>query len=125
MIPTCIVSLPKSDRLLIGCKELSLWSLKDYKCKSKFTGHAADVSSMKLLQWKDSGEEFVLTTAKSYREISLWMMDGKENAQATFLMESAASFVSCTIVDKGFTIAAVTGGPSAAVVHLFIVKEIR
>lgn len=124
VIPTCIVSLPKSNRLLVGCKELYLWSLVDYKVESKFTGCQSDVSSMKMLQWKDRKEEFVLTTAKSHRGISLWMMDGKEYAQATFLMEYVASFISCTIINNGFTIAAVTGSVSPAV-HLFIVEEIR
>lgn len=129
-IPTCIVSLPISNSLLVGCKELNLWSLdhKNHKLKSTFTGHSADVKSMKMLQFTERNEEYVVSTAKSNREIYLWKIGAKKNPKGTFLMEYAATFVSCSIVGDGIMIAAVTGADRTAaggVVHLFIVDDIR
>lgn len=128
--PTCIVALPISNSLLVGCKELYLWSLdaKSHKLKSTFTGHSADVKSMKILEFTERKEEYVVSTAKSNREIYLWKIGAKKNPKGTFLMEYAASFVSCSIVGNGIMIAAVTGADKTAaggVVHLFILDDIR
>lgn len=80
-----------------------------------------------MLKWDHLSEEFALITGKLNREISLYMLDGKKTEKAaTFLMEIAPTFLSCSIVGKGITIAAVTGAAlSVAVVHLFIVENIR
>ncbi len=117
--PTCIVALPISNTLLVGCKELHWWSFDkgNNKLKATFTGHSADVQSMKVLTLAKGNKEFVVTTAKSNREICLWEIGSKGAKPRTFLMEHAASFVSCSVVDDKFMIAAVTavGG-----VHLFL-----
>lgn len=119
-IPTCIVSLPISNCLLVGCKELFLWSLDTYKLQSTFTGHSADVQSMKMIQLTDLNEEYVVTTTKLNREIYLWKIGAKKNhLKKTFLMEYAASFVSCSIVGDEIVIVAVTGTAAGGVVHLF------
>lgn len=128
-MPTCIVSLPISNSLLIGCKELHLWSLgKNHELQSTFTGHSADVTSMKVLTLTNRNEEYVVSTARSNREIYLWKIGAKKNLKGTFLMEYAATFVSCSIVGNEIIIAAVTGADRTAaggVVHLFIVNDIR
>lgn len=126
-VPSCIVSLPISNSLLVGCKELSLWSLENYKMESTFTGHTTDVNAMKVLSFTEQNDEYVVTTAKSNREIYLWKIGAKKNPKGTFLMEYAATYVSCSIVGNGFMIAAVTGADITAsgVVHLFIVDDIR
>lgn len=123
--PTCLVSLPKSNNLLVGCRELHLWSLDDYKLKSTFTGHTADVKSMKVLESTESNDEYVVTTAKSNREIHLWKIGSKKNPKGIFLMEYAASVVSGSIVGRKLMIMAVTGAEAGGVVHLFIVNDIR
>lgn len=120
-IPTCIVSLPISNCLLVGCKELFLWSLDTYKLLSTFTGHSADVQSMKMIQLTDQNGEYVVTTTKLNREIFLWKIGAKKNhLKRTFLMEHAATFVSCSVVGSDLVIAAVTGTAVGGVVHLFI-----
>lgn len=130
--PTSILSLPTTNRLLVGCKELQLWSLDNKTKECTFTGHATDVNSMTslLVNRNDDVEtEFALTTAKQNREISLWAMKKKKRneAHASFLMEYPATFVSCSVVGRAITVAAVTGATSTAVggvVHLFIVEDI-
>lgn len=127
--PTCIVSLPISNSLLVGCKELYLYSLdKQHERQFTYTGHSADVKSMKVLTMADRNKEYVLTTAMSNREIYLWEIGGKKTPRGIFLMEYVATFVSGSIVGDGIIIAAVTGADRTAaggVVHLFIVDDIR
>lgn len=127
IVPTCIVSLPLSNSLLVGCKELYQWSLdRKHELIATFTGHSADVRSMKMLQLADRNEEYVVTTAKSNREIYLWKIGTKNDPKGTFLMEYAASFLSCSVVGKKLTITAVTDRKAAGgVVHLFVVDDIR
>ncbi|XP_037041242.1 WD repeat-containing protein 43-like isoform X3 [Bradysia coprophila] len=127
IVPTCIVSLPLSNTLLLGCKQLHQWSLGEVpEKKATLTGHSADVSSMKVVQFAER-EEYVVTTAKNNREIYLWKIGSKKGPKGTFLMEHSASFVSCSVFDRKLIIAAVTqasGGPNGGVVHLFIIKDI-
>ncbi|KAG4065348.1 hypothetical protein HA402_012293 [Bradysia odoriphaga] len=126
IVPTCIVSLPLSNSLLLGCKQLHQWSLGEVpQKKATLTGHSADVSSMKVVQFAE-GEEYVVTTAKKNREIYLWKIGSKKNPKGTFLMEHIGSVVSCSVFDRKLIIAAVTQsvGANGGVVHLFVIEDI-
>ncbi|KAG4065428.1 hypothetical protein HA402_002826 [Bradysia odoriphaga] len=127
IVPTCIVSLPLSNSLLLGCKQLHQWSLGEVpQKKDTLTGHSADVSSMKVVQFAER-EEYVVTTAKKNREIYLWKIGSKKNPNGTFLMEHIGSVVSCSGFDRKLIIAAVTQsvGANGGVVHLFVIEDIR
>lgn len=70
-------------------------------------------------------EEYVLSTSKMDRTISMWRInssDKNRNAAATFLMADVAYYVSASVVGNRLEVAAVT---RSGVAHLFIVKDVN
>lgn len=121
--PTCLTHLAKSNQLLVGSRELKLWSVDDQTLQHTFTGHTSNVNILKYLTI--GGQEFVLSTSKMDRTISLWRIqasDKHRNAAATFLMADVAYYVSATISDSRLEVAAVT---RSGVAHVFIIKDIN
>lgn len=121
-VPTCLVHLSKSNRLMMGSRELKLWSLDDQELLQTYTGHTSTVNTLKYLQI--TGHEYVLSTSKTDRTISMWRIKSGQkykNAVATFLMADVAFYLSCTVTGERLEVSAVT---RSGVVHLFIVNDV-
>lgn len=121
--PTCLSHLADSDQLLVGSRELKLWSIEAQSLQHTFTGHTSNVNILKYLTIDD--QEFVLSTSKMDRTISLWRIrpaDKYRNAAATFLMADVAYYVSASVVGTRLEVAAVT---RSGVAHVFIVKDVN
>lgn len=120
--PTCISSLPESNDLIVGSRELKQWLVgtgKEIKLEQTYTGHTSNVNILKSLQI--AGDEYILSTSKMDRTIALWRISSKhKNAVATFLMADVAYYVSCSVTGLRLEVAAVT---RSGVVHVFIVED--
>lgn len=123
-IAKCIVSLPISNSLLVACKDLCILTLDNFDLEYTLDGHAADVKSIKMPKMVDRKEEYLLTTARSKREINLWKIDATDNPRAIFSTECETNFVSCSIVGNRLIVAAVGGSAETSCVYLFIVDDI-
>lgn len=127
-MPTCITYLPVAEQLLVGTRELKLWSTDAAaSLQQTFTGHTSNVIIIKCLQI--GAAEYVLSTSKMDRTISMWRCDGSasakasgRNAVATFLMADVAHFVSTSVTGDRLELAAVT---RSGVAHVFIVKDVN
>lgn len=120
--PTCLSYLADSNQLLVGSRELKLWSIDDQSFRHTFTGHTSNVNILKYLTI--DGQEFVLSTSKMDRTISLWRIkaaDKYRNAAATFLMADVAYYLSASVIGTRLEVSAVT---RSGVAHVFIVKDV-
>lgn len=119
--PTCLAHLPASGQLLVGSRELKLWTIAGQSLQHTFTGHTSNVNTLKYLRIDD--EEYVLSTSKMDRTISMWRIaDKQRNAAATFLMADVAYYVSASVVGRRLEVAAVT---RSGVAHVFIIKDVN
>lgn len=121
-VPTYLVHLLKSNRLMMGSRELKLWSLDEHQLLQTYTGHTSAVNTLKYLQINE--HEYVLSTSKMDRTISMWRIKSGQkykNAVATFLMADVAFYLSCFVTGERLEVSAVT---RSGVVHLFIVDDV-
>lgn len=140
-LPTCLTYLPLAGHLLVGTRELKLWSCGSAGGEAPallqtYTGHTSNVNILQCLLIGDV--EYVLSTSKMDRTISMWRCDatlangsGKSgraaaaagrNAIATFLMADVAHYVSTTVAGDRLEVAAVT---RSGVAHVFIIKDVN
>lgn len=135
-LPTCVAYLPQSGRLLVGTRELTLWSpgtdASAAQCQQTFTGHSSNVCILKSLLVGDT--EYVLSTSKMDRTVSMWRCTAADqtaaaavsavgrNAVATFLMADVAHYVSTAVTGDRLEVSAVT---RSGVAHVFIVKDVN
>lgn len=108
--PTSLLYLQESRQFVVGSRELKQWSLQDgAQLIQTYTGHTSDVTILKYLQL--NGHEYVLSTSRNDRAISMWRIKSGEkykNAVATFLMSQVAYYVSCSVIQDRLDVVAAT-----------------
>lgn len=119
--PTCLIYLPMSNRLVVGARNLKVWSLETMEVEQQFSGH---MKNCRILIYFQIGlNEYILSAPEMDRTVSLWSIKSGlkyKNAIATFLMEDAAYFLNFTINKDGdLKIVAVT---RSGVVHFYNVN---
>lgn len=138
-LPTCLTYLPLAGHLLVGTRELKLWSCGTAngtaaELLQTYTGHTSNVNILQCLQIGDV--EYVLSTSKMDRTISMWRCEAtppngskssktaaaSRNAIATFLMADVAHYVSTSVAGDRLEVAAVT---RSGVAHVFIIKDVN
>lgn len=118
--PAFIASLPMSNRLLVGCKKLSVWSKDELQFTLK--GHYSAVNSMKILTVER--EDYAITTDTLSRDVFLWKIDGKREPMQKFSMKCAPALVCCSVAKAfGLTIAAIADRANGEDIQLFIVDD--
>lgn len=122
--PTCLLYLHEQKSLLVGARELKLWSIDKMDIRQTFTGHTSNITLMKQLKIHDN--LYVLSASKMDRTISMWRIkngtNNYKNAVATFLMADVAYFLNSKVNDDkdSVQIAAVT---RSGVVHVFVAND--
>lgn len=107
---------------MLGSRELKLWSLDEHELLQTYTGHTSAVNTLKYIEVV--GNEYVLSTSKMDRTISMWRIKSGQkhkNAVATFLMADVAFYLSCIVTGERLEVSAVT---RSGVVHIFIVDDV-
>lgn len=121
--PTCLLYLAEQKNLLVGSRELKLWSIDKMELRQTFTGHTSNITLLKQL--KVHNQIYVLSASKMDRTISMWRIktgNNYKNAVATFLMADVAYFLNSQVNEQKDTvqIAAVT---RSGVVHVFFAND--
>lgn len=117
--PHSIVCIPESNSVLVGARQLQLYSVQTQELRQTFTGHTSDVIILKY--FTHDSAEYVVSTSKMERVLCLWRISNKsknKNPSCTFLMEDIAYGVSCKVDNEdNLQIAAVT---RSGVVHFYV-----
>lgn len=102
--------LEHSQQLLVGARELKQWSFEDgAQLLQTYTGHTSDVTILKYVIL--NGHEYVLSTSKTDRAISMWRIKSGQkykNAVATFLISQVAYYLSCSVTGERLDVAVAT-----------------
>lgn len=121
-IPSSIVYLAKSNRILVADRQLHLWSCENQELEQTFTGHSSNVTILKYLVI--DSKEFILSASKMERVLTMWRIKSSKRRldSYTYLMEDIAYNVATRVNEKKLEIAAVT---RSGVLHVFIVENLE
>lgn len=120
--PQSLVYLAESADLVVGGREIIVFSTEDHSQKQKFTGHSSEITTLETFHYDD--DDYILSASKLDRVISLWKVSPDSvksrgcDAISSFQMEDIASMVTCNIdqTDETLVVSACT---RSGVVHLY------
>lgn len=121
--PHSIAYLSHSNSLVIGARQIKVYSLDTQELVQTFTGHTSEINLMNSFLVASNGSEYAITTSRMERIICLWKIGkkGKNIAAAcTLLMEDIAHCLSCQIDDNDtLKVASVT---RSGVIHVYVIS---
>ncbi|XP_067627144.1 WD repeat-containing protein 43 [Eurosta solidaginis] len=119
--PYSIVYLPISNNLIVGGRQIKVYSVATHELVQTFTGHTADINMLNSLVLGDR-VEYVTSTSRMERIICLWKVGKKgrnKSAACTLLMEDVAHCVTCQVDNQGnVRVASVT---RSGVIHVYLI----
>lgn len=114
-----IAAFPESHSVVVGGRQLKLYTAGTHELRQVFTGHTSDVTFLKHFTYDD--KDYVLSTSKMERILCLWTVTARsknKSPSCTFLMENIAYCISCKVdTDGNLQLAAVT---RSGVVHFYV-----
>ncbi|XP_062134866.1 WD repeat-containing protein 43 [Drosophila sulfurigaster albostrigata] len=120
--PLNITYLPKSRTLAIASRQIKIYDVDTKELVETCTGHSGEVNSIGSFTYQNN-VEYVLTTAKMERIISLWKVNKKGRNKAstcTLLMEDVAHSLACEVRDDGqLRVASVTRNGN---IHIYLLN---
>ncbi|XP_055855975.1 WD repeat-containing protein 43 [Episyrphus balteatus] len=118
--PHAIAHLPNSNNIIVGARQLMVYSLETQELVQTFTGHTSEVTILTSFSIEDT--EYAVSASKMERIICLWKIGkkGKNKASTcTLLMEDIAHTLSCQLDDEGnLKLASVT---RSGVIHVYLI----
>ncbi|KAH8415915.1 hypothetical protein KR222_003547, partial [Zaprionus bogoriensis] len=118
--PQNITYLPKSRALAVASRQLKIYDVDTRELVETCTGHSGEINAIASFT-ASNDVEYVITTAKMERIISLWKINKKGRNKAstcTLLMEDVASSVACEARDDGnLRVASVTRNGN---IHIYV-----
>lgn len=122
-IPFSIAYLYESKQILIGARQLKLFSVENQELVQTFTGHTSEIILLNQFVYNDI--EYIISASKMERILCLWKMTSGngstkkiKNSSCTLLMEDIAQCLSCKMDTENCTlkVAAVT---RSGVIHVY------
>lgn len=119
-IPLNIAYLPISKNIIVGSRQLKVYSLESQECIQTFTGHTSEVKFLSTFSLNDT--EYAISASKMERIICLWKIGQKgknKSAVCTLLMEDLAYYLTSQVDDEGnLKLASVT---RSGVIHVYLI----
>ncbi|XP_054740556.1 WD repeat-containing protein 43 isoform X2 [Anastrepha obliqua] len=119
--PYSIVYSKISKNLVVGGRQIKIFSTASQELMQTFTGHTSDINLMSFLEL-DESIEYVLSTSRMERIICLWKIGKKgrnKSATCTLLMEDVAHCLTSHVDnDRNLRVASVT---RSGVIHVYLI----
>ncbi|XP_053966510.1 WD repeat-containing protein 43 [Anastrepha ludens] len=119
--PYSIVYSKISKNLVVGGRQIKVFSTASQELVQTFTGHTSDINLMSSLEL-DESIEYVLSTSRMERIICLWKIGKKgrnKSATCTLLMEDVAHCLTSHVDnDRNLRVASVT---RSGVIHVYLI----
>lgn len=123
--PHSLAYMAQSNNLVIGARQIKVYSVLSQELVQTFTGHTSEVNLMSSLLINES-VEYAVTTSKMERIICLWKIGKKgrnKSAACNLLMEDIAHCLTCQVDEEGnLKVASVT---RSGVIHLYLIPVDR
>ena len=121
--PHSITYLAHSNNLVIGARQIQVYSVDSQELVQTFNGHTSEVSLMSSVLMTSHGVEYAVTASRMERVICLWKIGRKgRNVQAacTLIMEDIAHCLSCQMDENdNIKVASVT---RSGVIHVYLIS---
>ncbi|XP_055906734.1 WD repeat-containing protein 43 [Eupeodes corollae] len=118
--PQSIAYLPNSKNIVVGARQIKVFSLETCELAQTFTGHTSEVTILSTFAIDDT--EYVISASKMERIICLWKIGKKgknKSSSCTLLMEDIAQSLTCQLDDEGsIKLASVT---RSGVIHVYLI----
>ncbi|XP_036333212.1 WD repeat-containing protein 43 [Rhagoletis pomonella] len=119
--PYSIVYTKKSNNIIVGGRQIKVYSVASQELVQTFTGHTSDINLMSSLVLDDS-VEYILSTSRMDRIICLWNVGKKgrnKSAACTLLMEDVAHCLTSHVDNESnLRVASVT---RSGVIHMYLI----
>lgn len=119
--PYSIVYLEISNNLVVGGRQIKVYSVATQELVQTFTGHTSDINLMNSLVI-DESSEYVVSTSRMERIICIWKIGKKgrnKSASSTLIMEDVAHCLTCQVdIDGNVRVASVT---RSGVIHMYLI----
>lgn len=123
--PHKIAYLANSRALVVASRQLKIYDVDTKELVETCTGHSGEINAISSFT-ATNNVEYVLTTARMERIISLWKVNkkGKNKASTcTLLMEDVAHTLACEVRDDGsLRVASVTRNGN---IHIYLLDVNR
>ncbi|XP_014091928.3 WD repeat-containing protein 43 isoform X1 [Bactrocera oleae] len=119
--PYSIVYLEISNNLVVGGRQIKVYSVATQELVQTFTGHTSDINLINSLVI-DESSEYVVSTSRMERIICIWKIGKKgrnKSASSTLIMEDVAHCLTCQVdIDGNVRVASVT---RSGVIHMYLI----
>jgi len=122
--PYSLAYLESSKKLIIGCRQIKVFSIEKEEIIQTFVGHSSEVNILESFEM--NAHEYAISAARMEHVMSVWKIGKKginKPSVCTLIMEEIATYISCHLDDEqNLKVACVTRG---GVLHLYLVEGER